>query len=422
MSSGLVIRLWAVATIMAIAAIGSKASAQDRTVCLQRNGQDSIEACSRVIASNELIGQELATVFVVRATLFRAAGAYDQAISDMTRSIELLKGTAPSSIVASAYTTRASFYALSGDLQKSLADYQQALGLDPTNAQAAEGAKNAQSQLASISPGAPDAHTTLQIAPPNEPLPADISIPPDVLQLIQSHPFFANAPPVRIGGYSYQTQNTNAVNGFHGGTSASYNTVVKWLRSGVISEQTLSESETVYNTLVRMKSETRYLGAANGLISLGYRSSGTTYVTNSKPMSYVSTSTLRRIGSLQGVIFPIRVGNRFSYELMFQTVTSHAPDDEWTEIEQCEFTQKFDARSFHPDLTGFAYLEVCQDQQKYKRNKAADRIGQSRTLYFEDLGVPIRVDPQSPPQRIIQTYFQNETNETARLQSFVTAR
>ena len=42
---------------------------------------------------------------------------------------------------------------------------------------------------------------TPRIEVPNEPLPVDIPIEPTILRLVETHPFFANAPAVRVGSY-----------------------------------------------------------------------------------------------------------------------------------------------------------------------------------------------------------------------------
>jgi tetratricopeptide (TPR) repeat protein len=94
----------------------------------------------------------------------RAEGSYDQAISDITRAIELFKSSASSGIVASAYVTRGSFYALSGDKEKALDDYKHALVLDAANPQAAEGVAQTEAAIkaASIPSGpAPERPSTL---------------------------------------------------------------------------------------------------------------------------------------------------------------------------------------------------------------------------------------------------------------------
>ena len=407
---------------LVFAVLPKLATAADRDICVERDGGRSIEACSRIIASSQLAGKDLATIYVLRASIYRAGKDYPHAIEDITHAIELLKTTASNDVVASAYATRASIYSLDGDSVKALADYQQTLSLDATNAQAAEGVRSLQALLASLPPNTLGSHSAQQLVAPNEPLPSEIPIPQDVLQLVQTHPFFANAPPVRVGGYSYDQLMSATINGFHGGTSSTFDDSVKWLRQGIVSEQSIMQAKTTYNVTTTSKYKTNSISAADGLVGLGYKSYYTNYIPGIKPMSGVAANLLEHITNLQGVIFPIRVGNRFSYEATYRTTMPSLPDDEMTQSELCEFSQQYEARSFHPNLTGAAYLETCQNQTSYRHNKAADAITQTRTLFFDQLGFPISVDPQLPSQHIIQTYFKDETTQTARLQSFLMAR
>ncbi len=402
----------------------ARAVAQDRGICLERDGIRSIDACSRMIVAGQLTGKDLATIYVVRATIYRTNSDYSRAIEDITRAIELLKTGASNDIVASAYVTRGSIYSLSGDSAKALADYRQALALDAANTAAAEAIPKLQAQLARApaDKATTPEHSEARLTAPNEPWPADIPIPAEVMQLVQTDPFFANAPPVRVGGYSYSQLGASTVNGVRVTNTSSYDSSVKWLRTGLISEQTIMHNTTTHTMQITMQSKTSYVAAANGLVGLGYQSSATNFIPNFKPMRLISKNILLYIRNLQGAIFPLHIGNRYSYQSGYRYVSSGQPDDETTNSSLCEISQRYDAASFHPDLSGNAYLVTCQEETSYKRNKLADTILQSRTLFFDQLGMPIRVDPQSPPTHIIQTYFKDDATETARLQSFSMAR
>jgi len=402
----------------------ARAVAQDRDICLERDGIRSIDACSRMIAAGQLAGKDLATIYVVRATIYRKDSDYSSAIEDITRAIELLKNGASNNIVASAYVTRGSIYSLSGDSAKALADYRQALALDAANSAAVEAIPKLQAQLAEApaDKAARPEQLEARLTAPNEPWPADIPVPAEVIRLVQTDPFFANAPPVRVGGYSYSQLNASTVNGVRVTNASSYDLSVRWLRTGLISEQTVMHNTTTHTMRITMQSKTSYVGAANGLVGLGDQGSATSFVPNLGPMRSTYKNILLYIRNLQGSIFPLHIGNRYSYQSGYRYVSSGQPDDETTNSSLCEISQRYDAASFHPDLSGNAYLITCQAETSYKRNKLADTISQSRTLFFDELGVPIRVDPQSPPAHIIQTYFKDDATETARLQSFVMAR
>lgn len=116
--------------------ISTEAAAEDRDVCMERDGTRSIDACTRVIDKGQLGGKDLATIYVLRASTYRSNQQYDRAIEDMSRAIELLIGSTTNDVVASAYVTRGSIYSLKGDANKALDDYKQATELDATNSQA----------------------------------------------------------------------------------------------------------------------------------------------------------------------------------------------------------------------------------------------------------------------------------------------
>ena len=135
-------------------------------------------------------------------------------------------------------------------------------------------------------------------------------------------------------------------------------------------------------------------------------------------MSGTSGNKLVNISNMRGVIFPLQIGNRFSYEATYQTTSSYEQSDEQTTEYSCEFTKKFEAKRFHTKLGGSAYLLTCDERTVYKRNKSLNSNSQSKTIFFDDLGISVRVDPTFPKEQIIQTFFENNATETATLKSF----
>jgi hypothetical protein len=379
----------------------TQALAQDRDICLERDGARSIDACERTIAAGQLTGKDLATIYVVRATLFRSNGSYDRAIDDMTHAIELLTNTASNDIVASAYVTRASFYSLSGDLPKALADYQRALALDGANAQAAEGARNIQSQLASAKP----ATSKIEIAAPNEPLPPGLPISEDVLQLVQTHPFFAKAPPIRIAAYTVAQSMKTTLSGIHVSTylQGELDVTLRGLRPGIIeSDQSSYSATTTQGITTESSSQFTSVVVANGFIDLSSQSISKTSNQYGGGTG-VGTSTLVRFNKLSGHIFPIEVGNLFSYETTSRSTANfrgHEPYNELIEANQCQVVRKLEARSFHPNLTGNAYLVGCDFQYTYPKIKSANNGGHRNSIFFNELGVWITADPVAPPEQV----------------------
>lgn len=154
-SSTLIVRMRrTLLSLVLILSTSAAALAEDHDVCLERDGERSIEACTRVIETGALTGKDLATIYVLRGSSYRTSQQYTLAIADLTRAIDLLKIGASNEVVASAYVTRASLYALAGDLSSALSDYRQAFVLDNTNERAAQGVQETSSTLSSAQPSA----------------------------------------------------------------------------------------------------------------------------------------------------------------------------------------------------------------------------------------------------------------------------
>ena len=408
------------------------ANADDRDVCLQRDGAQSINSCGRIIATGQLTGKDLATIYVLRASAYRSNQQYDRAISDITRAIELLTATASKDVVASAYVTRAAIYGLSGDPTKALTDYQQALAFDGTNAQAAEAVKSLQAQPASVATSSSDG-LSRQFTIPNEPLPSEVPIPQDVLQIVQTHPLFANAPPVRIGAFSIETS-INSTTSISTGTTSMMTdeqVFVTWMRSGIVRDDMNSSSATmVAGNTEQGNGRSEMILAADGLVTLGSRSTSTTRFGTS-----LTVEKTVRLDNLSGHIFPMQLGNQFSYRLTTQQDTTMLGKHYHYQNEfgnSCSVIRRFDAAAFHPDMSGFAYLVQCKNRTK---TVAANLDGQSQTVFFDGLGYWLSVDPVALREQIVSNgaistgvitptgmKFTSSTNGTYTLKSFSMAR
>jgi hypothetical protein len=208
------------------------------------------------------------------------------------------------------------------------------------------------------------------IAPLREPLPPDLPVQPDVLRLVETDPFFSNAPAVFVGEYRVSPiDNQN-----------DYETVtVQGLRPGLVRETYRSLNFTS-------------LMAANGLIILSRKFPP-------KPKAAASTTTFRllRIDNMRGRIFPVAVGNKFSYDSVFEYQDLGAsgnydfggrweiPASSWTEKDRtsCEVIKADHASAFHTKLTGMAYLLQCDDLRT--RGDLEPITQQNRTLFFDAL-------------------------------------
>jgi hypothetical protein len=254
-----------------------------------------------------------------------------------------------------------------------------------------------------------------RIEAPNEPLPTDIPVSAEVLRLIETHPFFAGAPPVLAGSYRVTRTSNFVVNGFPTTTTSDDTTNIRWIRSGLITTDLTQRGATRHATCppgsCTTVNKNATVAAANGMFVLGNKSGG-------------HSGRLVRLENLVGNVFPVRVGSRFSYEEVYQTVTPQGRDESVGKY-SCEIVRAYDAKSFHQDLTGMAYLKTCRAETTYKREKARNTREESKELFVERLGVWLQADTVGG-ERIMQTYFGgsgfSNVVETYTLRSFTLAR
>ncbi len=104
----------------------SPVRADDKETCQRWAGEDSLAACSRLIASGTLRGGELAQSYVWRGiTYIRFRGEWDRAIADFTEALRL------GSKDPGAYAGRAAAYIRKGDFERALPDLNEGVRLDP---------------------------------------------------------------------------------------------------------------------------------------------------------------------------------------------------------------------------------------------------------------------------------------------------
>jgi lipoprotein NlpI len=102
--------------------------ADDKKTCANESGDVAIAACSRAIASGRYRGSNLAELYTNRGVEWRAKGDNDRAIADYTEAISL------DPKYAVAYNNRGLAWSAKGDLDRAIADYDSAIQLDPKNA------------------------------------------------------------------------------------------------------------------------------------------------------------------------------------------------------------------------------------------------------------------------------------------------
>ena len=258
--------------------------------------------------------------------------------------------------------------------------------------------------VASVDPNARVAPRP-DIAAPNESLPTDISIPPDVLTVVETHPFFATAPSPYVRSYRIDWTSNNNIAGRSFATNVQIESSIRWLRAGIVEVNSIEDSNQTHGNSLwsSIKTDRRSLAAANGLISLAYKSSRTGKLSPiDKSKTVVYNGKLLRLENLSGQVFPVRVGTRFSFDQIWETTGTDA--DELTTKSICEVTRAYAASRFHSSLTGNAYLLICDSRMKYRKNKSWNNQLQLGQIFFESLGYWIDADPVSPKERVVNKY------------------
>ena len=109
-----------------IAAIA--AAADDATVCLEETGDEAIAACTRAIASGDAPRHILALLYFNRGDEFHDKGDFDRAIADYTQAITIDPN------YGEAYRNRGWSLFNRGDIDRAFSDYNEAIRLNPTSA------------------------------------------------------------------------------------------------------------------------------------------------------------------------------------------------------------------------------------------------------------------------------------------------
>lgn len=109
----------------------------DAQKCLDKSGDEAIAACTRAIASGQLSTSNLATTYFNRGCEYRAKEEYDTAIADFNQALKLDPN------MTQAYNNRAVALYDKGEYDTAIADYNAALRLDPKHANSVYGLGNA---------------------------------------------------------------------------------------------------------------------------------------------------------------------------------------------------------------------------------------------------------------------------------------
>jgi lipoprotein NlpI len=116
--------------LLAAPAFGQNGWNADAQTCQDQSGDPAIDACTRAIASGQLSQTNLAETYMNRGVEWRHKGDNDRAMADYDEAIRLNPNDAMT------YNDRANIWADKGDLSHAIADYDQAIRLNPNYAKA----------------------------------------------------------------------------------------------------------------------------------------------------------------------------------------------------------------------------------------------------------------------------------------------
>ncbi len=104
---------------------GPAAADDDADICRKRTGADVVAACTRAIGSGRYVGAGLAALYLNRGVRYKENGDLDRALADYDEAIRM----SPKAAVL--YYGRGNVWGAKGDVDRAIADYDQALRLDP---------------------------------------------------------------------------------------------------------------------------------------------------------------------------------------------------------------------------------------------------------------------------------------------------
>lgn len=110
-------------------------AADDRADCEKRT-RVSAAACTRLLKASGLDAEELLQLHALRGAAYRQIGKYDDSISDFTHAIGLAKKLELPRIASDAHLLRGAVHSLKDDLRAALADFEEAVALEPNNDEA----------------------------------------------------------------------------------------------------------------------------------------------------------------------------------------------------------------------------------------------------------------------------------------------
>ncbi len=218
---------------------------------------------------------------------------------------------------------------------------------------------------------------------------------------------FANAPAFRLERSSNKSKSKDSI--------FKATSIFHPIAHGIARQESEFEYTSPWNSgknrgTYRSTSEAEYIESVNGLLTLGSRSSGkTAYPGSNGTKSSTSTSFLAKLDRLGGALFPLTVGNTFAYRTITETSTAGSPPSSYGNLIQnyeCRVTEKRAAADFHRELSGDAYVIVCNVHTSWTKNSNTND-SKSAPVFFTELGAFLHMDTIDPKQVNVDPNWHN---------------
>jgi hypothetical protein len=219
------------------------------------------------------------------------------------------------------------------------------------------------------------------------PLPSNIPTSANLEKAFGEHPFFRDAPIIRLKSYSTETR---------GGAQPGASSVqLTQLRPGlaVVEEQQRYTVSGAYTT-----NSNRTISTFAWL-DLGSTHASVIRFSNQQTNRTFSTFRTLSFELPSASFFPLLAGKEFN----FKYVTEHVPSTGGSKHNQtiaarCRVGRESSAAAFHASLTGRAWIIKCAHSLSLLGNTSTSSLG---FVYFESLGFSLSVDPQDRSERIV---------------------
>jgi tetratricopeptide (TPR) repeat protein len=150
-----------VGAAVSIMLVARAAAADDFTTCANESGDIAIAACNRAIASGTYTGNDLASVYSNRGIKYKRKGDIDRAIADYDQAIRLNRR------FAAAFYNRGNSYAFKDQSERAAQDYSEAIRLRPNYPQAFNNRCAVRAFLGQLAQALADCNESLRIRPNN---------------------------------------------------------------------------------------------------------------------------------------------------------------------------------------------------------------------------------------------------------------